>query len=73
MASSLHKENKMPMQIEPYITFNGNCERALEFYAQCLGGNVKFMQRYGGSPMDDGKLLTDKFGVPWMVNCQKED
>ena len=45
MASSLHKENKMPMQIEPYITFNGNCEQALEFYAQSLGGKVKFMQR----------------------------
>jgi PhnB protein len=56
MVFSLHKENKMPMQIEPYITFNGNCEQALEFYAQCLGGKVKFMQRYGGSPMDNGEL-----------------
>ena len=41
----------MPMQIEPYLTFNGNCEQALEFYAQCLGGKVQFMQRYGESPM----------------------
>jgi len=46
----------MPMQIEPYITFNGNCEQALEFYAQCLGGTVRFLQRYGGSPMDNADL-----------------
>jgi PhnB protein len=44
------------MQIEPYITFNGNCEQALEFYAQCMGGKVKFMQRYGGSPMDNKEM-----------------
>jgi PhnB protein len=44
------------MQIEPYLTFNGNCEQALEFYAQCLGGKVQFMQRYGGSPMDNAEL-----------------
>jgi len=44
------------MQIEPYLTFNGNCEAALEFYAQCLGGKVTFMQRYAGSPMDNAEL-----------------
>jgi PhnB protein len=49
----------MAMQIEPYLTFNGNCEQALEFYAQCLGGKVQFMQRYGGSPMDNAELPAD--------------
>jgi PhnB protein len=56
MASPWPKENKMPLQIEPYLSFTGNCEEALDFYAQCLDGKVSFMQRYGGSPMDDGKL-----------------
>ena len=51
----------MPLQIEPYLTFNGNCEQALEFYAQCLGGKVSFMQRYGGSPMDNAQLPTESF------------
>lgn len=46
----------MPMQIEPYLTFGGNCEQALEFYAQCLGGKPTFLQRYGGSPMDNAQL-----------------
>ena len=46
----------MPLLIEPYLTFNGNCEQALEFYALCLGGKVTFLQRYGGSPMDNAQL-----------------
>lgn len=49
----------MPLQIEPYLTFNGKCEEALAFYARCLGGNVTFMQRYGGSPMDNAELPAD--------------
>lgn len=46
----------MPMLIEPYLTYNGDCEQALAFYAKCLGGEVTFMQRYGGSPMDNAEL-----------------
>ncbi len=26
------------MTIEPYLFFNGNCETAVEFYKQALGG-----------------------------------
>lgn len=44
------------MQIESYLTFAGNCEEALGFYAQCLGGKIVALMRYEGSPMDDGKL-----------------
>lgn len=39
------------MQIESYLTFAGNCEEALEFYTQCLGGKVVALMRYEGSPM----------------------
>ena len=28
------------MQIEAYLTFGGNCEEALAFYRQCLGGDI---------------------------------
>ena len=42
----------MPMQIDCYLSFNGNCEEALNFYAQCLGGKVTALMRYEGSPMD---------------------
>ena len=44
------------MEIEVYLTFNGNCETALQFYAQCLGGKVAELHRYAGSPMDNAEL-----------------
>ena len=43
----------MPMQIDCYLSFNGNCEEALNFYAQCLGGKVSTLMRFEGSPMAD--------------------
>jgi PhnB protein len=47
------------MQIEAYLTFGGNCEEALAFYRQCLGGEITTLMRYGGSPMDNGQLPAD--------------
>ena len=44
------------MDIEPYLTFDGNCEEALEFYCKCLGGKVTMLMRYAGSPMDTPEL-----------------
>ena len=134
------------MQLNTYLMFNGTCEAALNFYAQCLGGKIAGLHTYEGSPMEQqmppewGKkvmhgrmivgdmllmgsdtppgrysppkgfsvsleidnpseaerifaslaekgeigmpiqktfwaerfgMLTDQFGVPWMVNCEK--
>ena len=39
------------MQLAPYLSFNGNCEAALRFYEQVLGGRLGELHRYGGSPM----------------------
>jgi PhnB protein len=39
------------MQLNPYLTFNGQCEAAFEFYAKVLGGRIEAMMTYGGSPM----------------------
>jgi PhnB protein len=44
------------MQIAPYLTFNGQCEEALAFYAEALNGKVTAMMRFAGSPMDNDKL-----------------
>ena len=41
----------MAMQIDCYLSFSGNCEEALNFYAQCLGGRVSTLMRFEGSPM----------------------
>jgi PhnB protein len=40
------------MQLEPYLLFHGRCEEALNFYAQCLHGEIKALNRYAGSPME---------------------
>lgn len=37
-------------QLNPYLTFNGNCREAMTFYANCLGGELNF-QSIGESPM----------------------
>jgi PhnB protein len=39
------------MQVNPYLTFNGQCEAAFKFYAQCLGGKIEAMMTHGDSPM----------------------
>lgn len=39
------------MQLNPYLSFNGQCETAFKFYEQCLGGKIGVMLNYGSSPM----------------------
>ncbi len=47
--------------VQPYLNFNGNCEEAINFYKDVLGGDILFMQRYGESPMkgmgDDNSVM----------------
>jgi PhnB protein len=38
------------MILETYLTFNGNCREAMNFYKECLGGELWF-QTIGESPM----------------------
>src|SRR4051812_46812084 len=44
------------MDLEPYLTFDGKCEEALSFYAQCLGGKVVMLQRFADTPADTAQL-----------------
>jgi PhnB protein len=47
----------MPVaQIETYLFFNGNCEEALNFYKQALGGEITALMRYEGTPADSAQL-----------------
>jgi PhnB protein len=47
--------------VQPYLNFNGNCDEAINFYKDVLGGELLFMQRYGESPMkgmgDDNHVM----------------
>ena len=37
----------------PYLTFNGNCREAMQFYADRLGAAITFMARMGDAPIAD--------------------
>ena len=41
------------MQMNPYLSFNGQCEAAFKFYEQCLGGQLGAIFRYAGTPLAD--------------------
>src|SRR5918993_1465199 len=41
------------MQLTPYLMFNGNCEEALNFYSTTIGGEIKHLSRYEGSPAEE--------------------
>lgn len=38
--------------LSPYLNFPGNCEEAMNFYVEAIGGKIEFLQRFGESPMD---------------------
>jgi PhnB protein len=39
--------------ITPYITFNGNCRKAIEFYNAAIGAETLFLHTVGDSPMKE--------------------
>jgi PhnB protein len=41
------------MQLNPMLSFNGDCKAAFEFYEQCFGGSMQTMMTWGESPMAD--------------------
>ena len=38
------------MQIQPYLSFEGRCEEAIEFYRKALGAEVTLMMRFKDNP-----------------------
>lgn len=40
----------MQATLNPYLTFNGNCREAMEFYRDCIGGELHF-QTIEASPL----------------------
>ena len=44
------------MQLNPYLFFNGNCEEALNFYKECLGGEFESINRFKDGPEEMGGM-----------------
>jgi PhnB protein len=48
---NFHNNNTIKMvQLNSYLTFNGNCREAMTFYKTCLGGELE-LQTIADSPM----------------------
>jgi len=39
------------MQLNPYLTFKGQCEAAFRYYEKCLGGKIVRMITHGETPV----------------------
>ncbi|UOE37126.1 VOC family protein [Chryseobacterium oryzae] len=46
--------------VNVYITFNGNCRQAFEFYQSVFGGEIPYMGTFGEMPASDGKKLPEE-------------
>lgn len=40
--------------VNVYLTFNGNCKEAFDFYRSVLGGNYSHFNTFGEMPQDEG-------------------
>jgi PhnB protein len=38
------------MQVQPYLSFNGRCDEAIEFYKSAVGAKVNTLMRFKESP-----------------------
>ena len=45
--------NTTTIQLNPYLSFNGQCEAAFKFYERCLGGKIEFIMPYESRPADE--------------------
>lgn len=48
--------------INPYLTFNGNCEEAFNFYKSVFGGDFGYVGRFNEMPPQEGKTMPAEEG-----------
>jgi len=48
--------------INPYLTFNGNCEEAFNFYKSVFGGEFPYVGRFNEMPPTDGMVMPANVG-----------
>ena len=45
--------------INPYLTFNGNCEAAFDFYKSVFGGEYASLSRFADIPAGEGHSIPE--------------
>lgn len=48
------------MSVDVYLTFNGNCREAVQFYAEAFGTNVPKIMTYGETPPNPEFVLPEE-------------
>ena len=48
--------------VNVYLTFNGNCEEAFNFYKSVFGGDFGYVGRFKDMPADSGKPVSEEEG-----------
>ncbi|MEN9639549.1 MAG: hypothetical protein RLZZ262_1417 [Bacteroidota bacterium] len=48
--------------VNVYLTFNGNCEEAFNFYKSVFGGDFPYLGRFKDIPADSGSAMPAEFG-----------
>jgi PhnB protein len=43
-------EKESDMLVQPYLSFNGKCEEAIEFYRKAIGAEVEMLMRFKDAP-----------------------
>ncbi|SKA09846.1 PhnB protein [Enhydrobacter aerosaccus] len=46
------------MDIQPYLSFEGRCEEAIDFYKTAVGAKVEMMMRFKEAPADQQAMIT---------------
>lgn len=49
-------------QINPYLTFNGTCEAAFNFYKSVFGGEFPYIGKFKDMPPAEGQKMSDADG-----------
>jgi PhnB protein len=51
-SDSLKRFQRITMQVNPYLLFNGQCEAAFKFYEKCLSGKIDAMLTHASMPAE---------------------
>ena len=57
------------MLVQPYLSFEGRCEEAIEFYKKAVGAEVQMMMRFKESP--DQSMVTPGSAEKVMHVCMR--
>jgi PhnB protein len=61
LAAKFSNQNSFTMTtVNIYLTFNGNCEEAFNFYKSVFGGEFPYVGRYKDMPSDGGKAVAEE-------------